>query len=589
MRRRLGRRHLVAIAITCTGLAAAPFLLLPYPLGLLTLALAYGLFAFGLDLAWGRAGVVSIGHAAFFGLGAYGVAIAVDRELPVLPMAAGAVLAAALVAWLVGRSGLSPRAQASTMAVLTLALTLIAEQAARSLLGLTNGGNGLFVPGSGVVSNFYRTAVVVVVVVVLVWLVVLRGALGRRFLAVRVNESRAAHLGIDPQQTKTLAFVLSAAVAAIAGAVAAPVMSLVSPSVAGIIMSTQVLVWVAVGGRGTIAGAFIGAALVTIGQQYLGDAIGSWYLLVLGLAFILVVRFFPAGLVGGVLTLMRRPVAEQAAQGAALESGGSVRREERRAAVVAGATALEVTGVVKTFGQVPVIRGVDLEVPAGQVLCLIGPNGAGKTTLLSIVGGDLVAEQGRVALFGRDVSNWTPHRRARLGLGRLFQIPSVFLELTPRQNLLLARAEARRVIELPADLRRFELQDSLRAQDLPLADRRALELAVVLTGGPDVVLLDEPAAGLSHEDSIRLARTLRTVAEEADCTLVTGEHDMEIVRELADRVVVLANGRVLVDGSMDEVARHDEVRSAYLGAVCCWRSPAGRPGTRTRVWSTAST
>jgi branched-chain amino acid transport system permease protein len=566
-RRRVGRRHVVAIAITCAGLAAAPFLLLPYPLGLLTLALAYGLFAFGLDLAWGRAGVVSIGHAAFFGLGAYGVAIASDRGLPVLPMAAGAVLAAALVAWLVGRSGLSARAQASTMAVLTLALTLIAEQAARSLLGLTNGGNGLFVPSSGVVSNFYRTALVVVVVVVVVWLVVLRGALGRRFLAVRVNESRAAHLGIDPQRTKTLAFVLSAAVAAIAGAVAAPVMSLVSPSVAGIIMSTQVLVWVAVGGRGTIAGAFVGAALVTIGQQYLGDAIGSWYLLVLGLAFILVVRFFPAGLVGGVLTLLRRPVAEQAAQGAALDSGRPRRREGRAGTDAPGATALDITGVVKSFGPVPVIRGVDLQVPAGQVLCLIGPNGAGKTTLLSIVGGDLVAEKGRIALLGLDVSNWAPHRRARLGLGRLFQIPSVFLELTPRQNLLLARAEARRVIELPADLRRFELQDSLRAQDLPLADRRALELAVVLTGGPDVVLLDEPAAGLSHEDSIRLARTLRTVAEEADCTLVTVEHDMEIVRELADRVVVLANGRVLVDGSMDEVARHDEVRSAYLGAV----------------------
>jgi branched-chain amino acid transport system permease protein len=560
---RLGRRHVVALAITVVGLAAAPFLLLPYPLGLLTLALAYGLFAFGLDLAWGRAGVVSIGHAAFFGLGAYGVAIAVDRELPVVPMAAGAVLAAVLVAWLVGRSGLSARAQASSMAVLTLALTLIAEQAARSLLGITNGGNGLFVPGSGVVVDFYRTAAVVVVVVVVVWLVVLRGALGRRFLAVRVNESRAAHLGVDPQQTKTLAFVLSAAVAAIAGAVAAPVMSLVSPSVAGIIMSTQVLVWVAVGGRGTIAGAFVGAALVTIGQQYLGDAIGSWYLLVLGLAFILVVRFFPAGLVGGVVALLRRPVAEQAAQGAALET----RRTPAAAEPTTARNALELTGVVKSFGPVPVIQGVDLDVPARQVLCLIGPNGAGKTTLLSIIAGDLVAEEGRIVLRGQDVSSWSPQRRAQLGLGRLFQIPSVFLELTPRQNLLLAYAEARRVIELPADLRRFESQDSLRAQDLPLADRRALELAVVLAGGPDVVLLDEPAAGLSHEDSIRLARTLRTVAEEAHCTLVTVEHDMEIVRELADRVVVLANGRMLVDGSMDEVSRHDEVRSAYLGAV----------------------
>ncbi len=228
--------------------------------------------------------------------------------------------------------------------------------------------------------------------------------------------------------------------------------------------------------------------------------------------------------------------------------------------------ALALSGVTKSFGSVPVIQGVDLDVPVGQVLCLIGPNGAGKTTLLNIVGGDLVVE-GQIRLLGSDVTSWAPHRRARLGLGRLFQIPSVFLELTALQNLLLARSEARRVIELPADLRRFELQDSMRAQDLPLADRRALELAVVLAGGPDVVLLDEPAAGLSHEDSVRLARTLRAVAENSACTLVTVEHDMEIVRELADRVVVLANGRVLVDGSMDEVSRHDEVRSAYLGAV----------------------
>ena len=564
---RVGRRHVVAITTTAVALAAAPFLLLPYPLGLLTLALAYGLFAFGLDLAWGRAGVVSVGHAAFFGLGAYSVAIAADRELPVLMMAAGAVAAAALVAWLVGRAGLSPKSQASTMAVLTLALTLIAEQAARSMLEITNGGNGLYVPGSGVVGDFYRTAAVVVIVVVLVWLVVLRGRLGRRFLAVRVNESRAAHLGIDPQATKTTAFVLSAAVTAIAGAVAAPVISLVSPSSAGILMSTQVLVWVAVGGRGTIAGAFLGAALVTIGQQYLGDAIGSWYLLILGLAFVLVVRFFPAGLVGGVLALVRRPVAEQAAQGASLESAGPQVQPTTVVDEGLDDRALALSGVTKSFGSVPVIQGVDLDVPVGQVLCLIGPNGAGKTTLLNIVGGDLVVEEGQIRLLGSDVTSWAPHRRARLGLGRLFQIPSVFLELTPRQNLLLARSEARRVIELPADLRRFELQDSMRAQDLPLADRRALELAVVLAGGPDVVLLDEPAAGLSHEDSVRLARTLRAVAENSACTLVTVEHDMEIVRELADRVVVLANGRVLVDGSMDEVSRHDEVRSAYLGAV----------------------
>jgi branched-chain amino acid transport system permease protein len=554
------------MAIACAGLAAAPFFLLPYPLALLSLALPYGLFAFGLDLSWGRAGVVSIGHAAFFGLGAYAVAIAANHHLPVPLAAVAAVVVSALVALLVGRAGLSLKAQASTMAVLTLALTLLAEQAARSLSSVTNGANGLYVPNSGLVSTYYRTAAIVVAVVLVIWLVVLRGRLGRHFLAVRVNESRAAHLGINPQRTKTIAFTLGAVVATIAGAVAAPVISLISPSTAGIIMSTQVLVWLAVGGRGTIAGAFVGAALVTIGQQYLGDALGSWYLLILGVLFILVVRFAPLGLVGSLMSLLRRPVAEQAAQGASLAAPavGPDRREPMGDARI---DALGLTGVTKSFGPVPIIRGVDLTVPSGQVICLIGPNGAGKTTLLNIIGGDLEAEEGGVELLGHDVSSWPPHRRTQLGLGRLFQIPSVFLELTPRQNLLLAHSEARHAVELPADLRRFEQQDALRAQDLPLADRRALELAVVLAGGPDVVLLDEPAAGLSHEDSIRLARTLRAVAEQTGCTLVTVEHDMEIVRELADRVVVLANGRVLVDGSMDEISRHDEVRNAYLGAV----------------------
>ena len=563
---RVGRRHVIAATIACAGLALAPFVLLPYPLALLTLSLTYGLFAFGLDLSWGRAGVMSIGHAAFFGLGAYAAAIAVNNHLPVLLMAAAAIVVAVLIALLVGRAGLSAKAQASTMAVLTLALTLLAEQAARSLTSVTNGANGLYVPNGGPVSTYYVTAAIVVVVVLVVWLLVLRGRLGRRFLAVRVNESRAAHLGIDPQRTKTIAFALSAVVTTVAGVVAAPVMSLISPATAGILMSTQVLVWLAVGGRGTIAGAFLGAALVTIGQQYLGDVLGSWYLLILGGLFIVVVRFAPLGLVGSVMALLRRPVAELAAQGAAL-TAPTVAGDHRAPTSGAGLDALRLSEVTKGFGPVPIIRGVDLEVPTGQVLCLIGPNGAGKTTLLNIVGGDLVAEEGRVELLGRDVSAWPPHRRTQLGLGRLFQIPSVFLELTPRQNLLLAQSEARRAVELPADLRRFERQDAVTAQDLPLADRRALELAVVLTGGPDVVLLDEPAAGLSHEDSIRLARTLRAVAQQTGCTLVTVEHDMEIVRELADRVVVLANGRVLVDGSMDEVSRHDEVRNAYLGAV----------------------
>jgi branched-chain amino acid transport system permease protein len=149
----------------------------------------------------------------------------------------------------------------------------------------------------------------------------------------------------------------------------------------------------------------------------------------------------------------------------------------------------------------------------------------------------------------------------------MFQIPSVFLDLTPAQNLAIARAEAvQQPVALPL-FDRFLEADDAPARELSLADRRALELAMVLSWGPRVLLLDEPAAGLSHEDSIALARTLRDVAERTGCTLVAVEHDMEIVRELADRVVVLADGRILVEGSMEEVSAHDEVRRAYLGVA----------------------
>ncbi len=181
-------------------------------------------------------------------------------------------------------------------------------------------------------------------------------------------------------------------------------------------------------------------------------------------------------------------------------------------------------------------------------------------------GRNLLASRGTTRYFGQDISRWSIHRRARLGLGKVFQIPSVFADLTPAQNIQIAQSEANWTVPMPVAYQRFVEDESILAADLPLADRRALELAMVLAWGPQVILLDEPAAGLSHEESIGLAQRLREVAEQNGCTLVTVEHDMEIVRELADRVIVLANGSLLVDGSMDEVSDNADVRRAYLGA-----------------------
>ncbi|MCU1545791.1 MAG: hypothetical protein JWP30_891, partial [Homoserinimonas sp.] len=413
---RVATRHWVALSAAAVTVAAAPFVLPSYPLALLTLALAYGLFAFGLDLSWGRVGVVSIGHAAFFGIGAYGVAIAAHNQVPQLIGAIGALVISAVTALLIGRIGLGPKALASTMAVITLALTLLAEQGARSWLDLTNGSNGIFVPSPGVVANFYTTGVLVFVIVVAVWFLLLRGRFGRRAVAVRFNEHRTEHLGVSPIRIKVTAFVLSALIATAAGAIAAPVMGLVSPGTLGIVMSTQVLVWVAVGGKGTIFGVFLGAAVVTIGQQYLGDAIGAWYLLVLGVVFILVVKFAPSGLVGILSAVLRRNISRTASQGAIIDARSPLDRPKHT--IPGGADAIRVTAMHLAFGAVPIIKGVDLAITCGEIVCLIGPNGAGKTTLLNLIAGDLSATSGRIEVLGQDVTRWAPHRRANLGLGR---------------------------------------------------------------------------------------------------------------------------------------------------------------------------
>jgi branched-chain amino acid transport system permease protein len=329
-------------------------------------------------------------------------------------------------------------------------------------------------------------------------------------------------------------------------------------------MSTQVLVWLAVGGRGTISGAFLGAGALTFAQQYVSEAVGDWYLFGLGAAFLLVVRLAPEGIVGLLVSRVRSLRPSYAAQGAFFDL--RAHGEHADAETTAADQALSIRAVTKSFEALPVIQDVSLDVPTGQIVCLIGPNGAGKTTLLNIVAGDLDAD-GVIRISGRDVTRWPPHRRAELGLGRLFQIPSLFLELTPRQNMLLARSEGRPSVSMPPSLQRFVDDDARPASELSLADRRSLELAMALAWGPEVLLLDEPAAGLSHEDSVGLAKTLRQLAEVSGYTLVIVEHDMEIVRELADRVVVLANGRLLVDGSMDDVVANEDVRRAYLGAV----------------------
>ncbi|MDE1971849.1 MAG: branched-chain amino acid ABC transporter ATP-binding protein/permease, partial [Hyphomicrobiales bacterium] len=534
-----------------------PLFLSEFKVGLIGLGLTYGLFAIGLDLAWGRTGIVSIGQAVFFGLGTYGVAIALVRHGSAPFGAAIGIALAGILGAFIAAVGLRRVSNPSTMAVLTLATTLLAEKVARDWWSLTNGSSGLYVPPlTSTYFYYYVCFVATTGVVGLLWFFVLRRPLGNRLTAVRLNDRRAEHLGIPIFRERVVAFTLSAMVSAIAGCLSAPWMSSVSPDRVGILLSTQVLVWVAVGGRATLLGPFVGAVALTYGQDVLASSMGESYLLLLGVLFILSVLLIPNGIAGLFFT------------GPQLTDTTPVGGTLPPRPPLAGGDVLAAEAIVKRFAGNTVLDGVDLRIKPREIVCLIGPNGAGKTTLINVLSGAIDCDSGSVTLRGEHIERTPPDRRVAAGLARTFQVPSLFPGLTVAEHLILARQEAGMATPLPEAYARLEREHAgLRVEMLSLSDRRSLEIAMALCSRPDVLLLDEPAAGLARNDAGALAKTLRALRDHAGCAIVCVEHDMEIVRDLADRVVCLHHGRVISEGTMDHVSANAEVRRAYLGLV----------------------
>lgn len=537
------------------GAALCPLLLDEFKTGLIGLGLTFGLFAIGLDLAWGRAGLISIGQAVFFGLGSYGVAVAAATHGSELLGGAIGIVMATLLGAFIAAVGLRRSTNPSTMAVLTLATTLLAEKVARSWWAVTGGSSGISVPDPESVSGYYWFCLAAMTIVVgLVWLLVLRRPLGNRLAAIRLNDRRAEHLGIPVYRGRVIAFTLGALISAVAGVLAAPWESSISPDRVGIVFSTQVLVWVAVGGRATIIGPFLGAVAATYGQDALASSMGDSYLLMLGVLFIISVLAVPNGIAG--LWRSGQQLADTTPRGAT----------ETRPAWRGPGEVLAARGIVKRFAGNTVLDGVDLLVAPGEIVCLIGPNGAGKSTLLNVLSGAISCDAGTVTLREARVEKTPPNERVAAGLARTFQIPSLFPGLTVAEHLILARQEAGMVVPLPAAYQKLEQeQSSVRVEMLSLSDRRSLEIAMALCSRPDVMLLDEPAAGLARNEAGALASTLRALRDQVGCAVVCVEHDMEIVRDLADRVICLHHGRVISAGTMDHVSADPEVRRAYLG------------------------
>jgi len=547
-----------------------------YQLGLYFL---YALAAMGVGLAWGQAGILPLGQGMFvaiaaylaaYGLFGFGVSPLAYFAIPLSALAAALFGLIFAIAIFRGRSEQGP-----SFSLITLALTLATFQVATTWASVTGGFNGLRnIPGLPGLSDFldlyYLIAVVLGLAIAMVDYLV-RAPIGALWRAVADNERRLAFLGYDVASLKASAFAIACGLAGLAGALYAPQQNLVTPDLAGFAFSGDLVVFAAVGGRTTVLGPVIGAIVVGVLSAELRDRF-PWWEIVIALFFIVVVLRLPGGLMTLFAPLRRLQLARSPMP---MPSLAPVK------ARIAAPCSVAFEEVRVRMGDVTILDGLSVETGDEGVLCVIGPNGAGKTSALNVMTGALPKRGGRIIIDGVDVLRPQPAAVARSGVGRKFQTPSVFSKLTIDQNLAIALWAGRwRGFDLlrPSlfgwtsplldEMRRrfgFLTAGGKPASDLSHGQRQILELTMALITEPRLLLLDEPCAGLSHEETAAVIDAIQWARGALNLRIIIIEHDMELVRRLADRVVVLHQGRFLADGSVEEVQGNPDVRAVYVG------------------------
>lgn len=561
----------------------------------ITTTLVLSLIILSIVVVTGYAGQVSLAAYALAGTGAFLAGhAAADWGWPFeLALLAG-VLGTVPIGLLFALPAV--RTRGVNLAIITLGLgtTLEAMVFQNTDLSTTPGSDGIAVGKQTLfgisisgVDHPQRYAAVVLVLFVAATLVVAnvrRSRTGRRLIAVRANERAAAALGIDVRAAKLYAFGLSSAIAALAGVLTGFRSTSVVLSDFASFNSITVLGLAVIGGVGFLVGPLFGATFAagTVGARF-GDLVlpglSEWMPLIGGIILVLTLVGNQDGIGKG---LGKRPGSRTKLPPKQPETVPAV--EPSAAATVTRATPLplRVRDLTVRYGGVVAVDGLSLDVGPGQVVGLIGPNGAGKTSAIDAVTGFTRAASGSVRLGDRDATRLPVHRRAAAGLSRSFQSLELFEDMTVLDNLYaacdrpgrwayltdLVRPGSR---PLPAHVlvavREFGLQDSLDRPvgDLSYGERRLLAIARAVAASPSVLLLDEPAAGLSDDETRELAHLVRRLAEDWGMGVLLVEHDVDMVMSVCDQVVVLDFGRRICAGTPEEVRRDPAVRAAYLG------------------------
>jgi ABC-type branched-subunit amino acid transport system ATPase component/ABC-type branched-subunit amino acid transport system permease subunit len=579
---RVGWALVAAAALALPALTANTYYLyLACSIGLLTIVTA------GLNVLAGFTGQISLGHAGFYALGAYAAALAATRlGAPGWVAGIAAVLVAAVVGAAVAAAAL--RVSGPYLAMVTIAFGIIVEHVLVEWVSLTGGPGGIFnIPKLSVAGSYWLIAAAAAVAL---WLTanLRRSAWGRAMLAVKSSEVAAESLGVSAYVVRITAFTVSAALAGLAGALFAFLNGYISPDSFTLQTSIVFLLALLFGGLGSLAGPLAGAVALTVLPELL-TGLADYRLILYGSLLLISISWLPAGVVGAIAgrgrtraSAVESPVDRRADAERGPVSGGP---DAARAAEPAALLGVERIGV--SFGGVVALSEVTLSVPPRGIVAVIGPNGAGKTTLLNLITGYYRPGSGDVRLAGEPITGLPPYAIARRGVARTFQTAQPFDDLTVAENVMVGVAAARlgalagALLGLPGARRRErELRGraqawlgglglAARAEEpavsLPAGLRRSLEIARALATRPRLLLLDEPAAGLSPTEIEALDRRLTALREQDGPAIVLVEHHMELVMAISDRISVLDYGRVIATGSPAAVRENPAVIEAYLG------------------------
>lgn len=552
------------------------FLLDSYSLLVFTLCALTALVGIGLNILMGMSGQISFGHIAFYALGAYVSALLLINDVPFVLAISVAALSCSMIGCLLAIPAM--RVSGPYLAMITIAFAFVVHHGLIEWKGLTGGGNGLMgipMPELGEIDSSQLLALISTFLLssaLVVYAYLYNSGWGKAMRAVKASPIAARSLGFNPVYTKTLAFGLSACFAGLAGAIVPPLMMYISPSTFPFSQSILFVLVVIIGGTGTLFGPILGAFIVVLLPEVLSP-LAEYRLLIFAVLLLAVLWGAPKGVLGEIEARLTRRKVELPPKSVNrhllaqfYDRGGN------------GLSGLTVEKIAIQFGGVKAAQNVSFNAQLGEVTSIIGPNGAGKTTVLNMISGFYKPDTGSIRLL-TELAGLSADKIARSGIGRTYQTSQLFDDMSVLENLLAAmqngqlshpfRSEKPGQRELALNLLAlvgYNGSIHTQAQELPHVDRRIVEIARALAICPWVLLLDEPAAGLSRQDTDRLETLLKTIASFGVAVILV-EHDMQLVMGVSDQVLVLDAGCPIAIGTPKEVRQNSKVIEAYLGGT----------------------